>query len=138
MNGKDDRFSIGLSNGKEGVSKWIIPQSQITAVDIVSVDEIANAQIKVDEVTDIQIKVDEVSDTLVKVNGGENMTIYEAVSTEVINKSADQDNSTVETSSIGEKRKHKVEDTQIIIPNTFKRPKTDQGCKNGKIYILSR
>lgn len=148
MNGKDERFSLGLSKDKEPISKWIIPQSQISVIDVVSLNNELDTTAKpdttecldkkVNEVTVAKeedalastntMKQDEPSSTLPKDESTDvtkHILSTEAVSTETIN----HENSTTETSGIGEKRKH-----EDIIPNTFKRAKTEQGCENGKTY----
>lgn len=97
-----------------------------------------DAHIKVDDTTIVHTEIDQktcakaevVSETKVK---EDNVTIKKAKS--VLTDDADEfinhENGTAETLSIGEKRKHE-EYVQIIIPNTFKKLKTDQGCENGK------
>ncbi|KAI9334455.1 hypothetical protein BD770DRAFT_432272 [Pilaira anomala] len=121
MNGKDDRFSFGLSKGTEPISQWILPQSQI--VDVVSMEEDQTGNV-VEEKTDSSSSkqpsiLDETKDQT---------TIHETE--EQLTTTEDHQ------PSIGEKRKLETEPSHTIIPNTFKKLKTDEGCQNIDISLL--
>lgn len=110
MNGKDDKFSIGLSKGNESVSKWIIPESQIIVVDEEKVS-----------LNEEQNKESTVIDAISRPSSDDKV---DTPSTATDNK--------LSNGVVGQKRKHEEEPLQSIIPNTFKKSKTDSGCQNSK------
>ncbi|KAI7873702.1 uncharacterized protein EV154DRAFT_527785 [Mucor mucedo] len=157
MNGKDERFSLGLSKNKDPISKWILPPSQISAIDVVSVETKPETAVKEDSTTCPDQKADPTSAApvpTINLEGSSETLVKEEpepVSTDVNNHDGSSgilstkeikietvpteitshENGSTETSGIGEKRKH-----EDIIPNTFKRAKTEAGCENVDISLL--
>lgn len=123
INGKDERFGFGLSNGKETISKWILPSSQIV-VDVTQ-----------DQITIEEKATHEESTTDDKETVHEEKTIDEENIANT-NKETPVNEELVVTDipspSCGEKRKLEEEQPQVIIANTFKRIKSNEGCQNGK------
>lgn len=132
MNGKDDKFSYGLSIGNNSISKWIIPEGLLRESSTVqpensgdkpplaevtsSESPIANTSIagRVTESTDEASKIAEKA-----ANGQEQE--------QVINTSAES----------GEKRKREEEQTDSFIANTFKKAKAaNNTCENVDVSLL--
>ncbi len=128
MNGKDDKFSIGLSKGNKTISKWVIPESLIIVPDeafvaptekAVNVDgqTLSVENTKVDgnstPISECKLEID------IEVNDEKTLDLV------IAKKSADD-------TVVGEKRKHIEEPSDLVIPNTFKKSKTDSGCQNSK------
>lgn len=124
MNGKDDRFSFGLSKGTEPISQWILPQSQI--VDVVTIDKTVE-----DQTNDVEKLPKESIEE--KTDLSEQQPIIDETKDQITaNETEEQPTTTEDQPSIGEKRKHETEPSHTIIPNTFKKLKTDEGCQNSK------
>jgi E3 ubiquitin-protein ligase UBR7 len=126
INGKDDGFSIGLSIGTQPISKWIIPQNQIINVmddpkkDTTVEDKIIQEQTETkSEITTATISTSD--------SGCDISTTIE-----------EKETSSVDTMVVGAKRKFEEEEKkpQVIISNTFKKLKSEEGCQNGMYKIL--
>jgi hypothetical protein len=145
LNGEDDKFSLGLSNGNEPISKWIIQRSQIINV----VDEPKDQQPAVeDQKETLTVEKEEMilldkGEESVETNQETEITTTTTISTsdsgyDISNQIVKEESASSTTAAVvGEKRKHEEEKEeeekpQVIIPNTFKKLKSEEGCQNGK------
>lgn len=119
MNGKDDKFSFGLSNGDKSISSWIISESLVN-VNVTEHVDIADEKQLLSKVSSNETPIVNTS------------TIEEA--SEITDKSEEGEGQMIETSvESGEKRKREPEESDTVIANTFKKAKTDNNaCENGK------
>ncbi|GAA5810144.1 hypothetical protein MFLAVUS_003563 [Mucor flavus] len=129
INGKDERFGFGLSNGNETISKWILPSSQIVV-------DVTQDQITIEEKATHEESITDDKET---VNEEKTMDEENTVNT---NKETPVNEELVVTDipspSCGEKRKLEEEQPLVIIANTFKRIKSNEGCQNVDVSLLPK
>ncbi|KAL7317635.1 hypothetical protein PS15m_003967 [Mucor circinelloides] len=114
MNGKDAKFSFGLSKGDEPIHQWILPESQVK--DAPQKEDSTATNSEAPTVT----------------NDASNAGLATAANQETL--SLDKD--TIDT---GEKRKREEEEPtnkQNIIANRFKRMKCESDCQNVDVSLL--
>ncbi|CAO0794321.1 unnamed protein product [Mucor circinelloides] len=113
MNGKDAKFSFGLSKGDEPIHQWILPESQVK--DAPQKEDSTATKSEAPTVT----------------NDASNAGLATAANQETL--FLDKD-----TTATGEKRKREEEEPtnkQNIIANRFKKMKCESDCQNGIAYV---
>ncbi|KAI9469703.1 MAG: hypothetical protein EXX96DRAFT_491758 [Benjaminiella poitrasii] len=139
MNGKDHKFSYGLSKGNECIGIWILPESQIKQ-DTSSTSIPPTLTSPKHESTGVEQKreINSSADLSVKDNNKEDVA---STDTTLIEKEeqngleTSNNNPTQESITAGEKRKYE-EEKDTIIPNTFKKMKREHDCSNVDITLL--
>ncbi|EPB89142.1 hypothetical protein HMPREF1544_04009 [Mucor circinelloides 1006PhL] len=114
MNGKDAKFSFGLSKGDEPIHQWILPESQVK--DAPQKEDSTATKSEAPTVT----------------NDASNAGLATAANQETL--FLDKD-----TTATGEKRKREEEEPtnkQSIIANRFKKMKCESDCQNVDISLL--
>lgn len=113
MNGKDAKFSFGLSKGDEPIHQWILPESQVK--DAPQKEDSTATKSEAPTVT----------------NDASNAGLATAANQETLSLGKD-------TIAAGEKRKREEEEPknkQNIIANRFKKMKCESDCQNGIGYV---
>lgn len=123
MNGKDAKFSFGLSKGNEPIHQWILPEGQV--------DETKEKELEVVETPNQDVTA---------ANHETTVTNQDATASNQDTAVANQEISSLnqDTTATGEKRKREdeIEEKQNIIANVFKKMKSDTDCQNGKKYNI--
>lgn len=130
MNGKDAKFSFGLSKGNEPIYQWILPEGQV--------DEAKEKELEVGE-TPNQNNVASNKEAVVA-NHETAVTHQDATTSNQDTAVANQEVSPLnqDTTATGEKRKREdeIKEKQNIIANVFKKMKSDTDCQNGNRYNI--
>lgn len=137
MNGKDAKFSFGLSKGSEPIHQWILPEGQV--------DETKEKGLEVVETPNqdtaaFNQEVIVANQDVTVSNHETTVTKQNATTSNQDTAVANQDVSPLnqDTTATGEKRKREdeIEEKQSIIANVFKKMKSDTDCQNGNRYNI--
>lgn len=135
MNGRDDKFSYGLSIGNDSISKWIIPENLVPENTTVLQETTTDDKLPLSEVASSELPIvnTPTADIVSESTDKESKIIDIAANSE---EQAQAINTSAESS---EKRKREEEQVDDVIANTFKKAKTaNNTCENGKLLLVER
>ncbi|CEP08006.1 hypothetical protein [Parasitella parasitica] len=147
MNGKDVKFSYGLSKGNEPIHQWILPEELVHDTNQKQEAPIQEtSETKLETIATDQEASGTKQDTLAADQASSEIK-QETITTDQASSSSDSDalKATKDTLmpdedaiAAGEKRKREEgpEEKQNIIANVYKKLKTDTNCQNVDISLL--